>query len=131
MHRLDSEYTFSVGVLAAPRFVYSQGARGRRLAQSAIVIQSAFRCMAAKRQLRHARQCATRIQAHWRGILGRRLALEVSVPIGWQADLHDKGCDPLHDQKTASVVKEAKGTTGSNVHAWDDVTLLMVEAFVS
>ena len=47
------------------------------MAQSAIVIQSFFRCMAAKRHLRHARKQATRIQAAWRGVLGRRLALEV------------------------------------------------------
>lgn len=58
-----------------------QGARGRRLSQSAIIIQSAFRCIAAKRQLRDARRAATKIQAAWRGKKGREAMLQVSAAI--------------------------------------------------
>lgn len=52
----------------------------RRLTQAAITIQSSYRSLAAKRQLRTARTAATKIQAAWRGVLMRRQVQEVTLP---------------------------------------------------
>ncbi|KAL6770143.1 hypothetical protein ACKKBG_A33770 [Auxenochlorella protothecoides x Auxenochlorella symbiontica] len=53
--------------LRAGQLAQLEGARGRRLAGSALRIQSAFRGMAARGELRRARAAAASIQAHWRG----------------------------------------------------------------
>ncbi|KAK9865078.1 hypothetical protein WJX84_008101 [Apatococcus fuscideae] len=63
--------------LRAGQLAQLEGARTQRQLASAIIIQAAFRGRHARRQLMYARQCATRIQAHWRGIVGRRYAQEL------------------------------------------------------
>ena len=79
----DLHFTFS-----KPEYLYIvQGARGRRLTQSAIIIQSAFRCMAAKRHLAQARKAATAIQAAFRAHQGRRQAQQVGFPISLDLNL--------------------------------------------
>jgi myosin-5 len=50
----------------------AQGARGKRLTLSAIVIQAVYRGMAARKELRKARTAATTIQRSWRGYVERR-----------------------------------------------------------
>ena len=54
-----------------------QGARGRRLTESAIAIQAAYRGFRARKLFRKHKQAATRIQAGWRGVQGRRLAKQL------------------------------------------------------
>ena len=78
--------------LRAGQLAVLEGARGRRLADAALVIQSAWRGVAARRQLAAARAAATDIAAHWRGRTARRATLALkgdaaarTIQAAWRA----------------------------------------------
>ena len=58
--------------LRAGQLATLEGARGRRLTQAVLVIQSAWRAREARRELAVARAAATRIAAAWRGHAARK-----------------------------------------------------------
>ncbi|EFN53725.1 hypothetical protein CHLNCDRAFT_25512 [Chlorella variabilis] len=63
--------------LRAGQLAQLEGARGRRLSAAAVKVQSAWRGMEARRQLRAARAAAVAIQAAWRGRAGRAAARQL------------------------------------------------------
>ncbi|KAK9796643.1 hypothetical protein WJX73_007169 [Symbiochloris irregularis] len=63
--------------LRAGQLAQLEGARGRRLTESALYIQAAWRGYKIKRDYRRQRQAVMRIQAGWRGLQGRKLAKQL------------------------------------------------------
>jgi len=103
--------------LRAGQLAALEGARGRALTRSAVVIQSAWRGRAARAQLRQARAAATAIQARWRGVLGRRAARDAAgagaalkIQAAWRAHKARKAfLDHVAHRRATTVQRYARG----------------------
>eukprot|EP00891_Asterochloris_glomerata_P005032 jgi/Astpho2/5032/e_gw1.00071.58.1_t len=78
--------------LRAGQLAQMEGARGRHLTASAIIIQAAFRGLAARRELKRGRRAASRVQALWRGHQARLWVQQLrkeravtSIAAAWRA----------------------------------------------
>eukprot|EP00884_Botryococcus_braunii_P001103 jgi/Botrbrau1/10994/Bobra.0234s0017.1 len=83
--------------LRAGQLAQLEGARGKRLTMSAIVIQAAYRGMAARKELRQGRSAATVIQRAWRAYVQRREeearrreASALQIQTAWRGYRHRK-----------------------------------------
>jgi len=103
--------------LRAGQLAALEGARGRALTRSAIVIQSAWRGRKARAALREARAAATLIQARWRGVLGRRAARDAAgvgaalkIQAAWRAHKDRKAfLDHVATRRAVTVQRYTRG----------------------